>query len=61
MIEHAKRNGAEDDVMQTLQELPEEEFRSMAEVMRAYGETSATEEREDTEEQTRRRGRRTAP
>ena len=54
LIEHAKRNGAEEEVIQKLQELPEEEFRSMAEVMRAYGETSDAEETEDTEEQTRR-------
>jgi Protein of unknown function (DUF2795) len=44
LIQHAKNNGAEAEVLQMLQELPEKEYGTMADVMRGYGEARDEEE-----------------
>jgi hypothetical protein len=38
LVRHAKNNGAEEEVLQVLQELPEQEYGNMADVVRGYGE-----------------------
>ncbi|MBL1263053.1 DUF2795 domain-containing protein [Candidatus Methylomicrobium oryzae] len=37
IINHAKDQGADEDVMQTLQQLPEQDYRTAADVSRAIG------------------------
>jgi hypothetical protein len=49
LINHAKRNGAEDEVLQTLEELPEGEYQDMAEVMQGYGEARQAEDEDEGE------------
>ncbi len=38
LIEHAKKNGAETDVLDAIEAMPERDYESMADVMEAYGE-----------------------
>jgi len=38
IMDCAKQNGAEEDVMDTLKGLPDEEYGTMADVMKGYGE-----------------------
>jgi hypothetical protein len=38
LLQQAKKNGAEADIMQVLEAMPEQEFASIAEVMKAMGE-----------------------
>ena len=38
LIEHAKYQGAIDEVLDLLRNMPEEEYSTMAEVMQGYGE-----------------------
>ena len=37
LVEHARKNGADDEVMQTLEELPSDRFNSPNDVSEAYG------------------------
>jgi hypothetical protein len=37
LIEHAEQNGAPDEVLEVLNDMPEEEYSNMAEVMKSYG------------------------
>jgi hypothetical protein len=37
LIKQAEKNGAEDDVMDVIDNMPDEKFKSMADVMKAYG------------------------
>ena len=37
LIEHAEQNGAEDEVLEMLRNLPEGEYHTMADVMKGYG------------------------
>jgi hypothetical protein len=37
LVKHARRQGAERDVLDTLEKLPDEQYRSMADVMKGYG------------------------
>lgn len=37
IIDHARDQGADEDVMQTLQQLPEQDYRTAADVSRAIG------------------------
>jgi hypothetical protein len=39
LLKQAKRNGAEPAVIEVIEALPDEEFDSMADVMKAYSET----------------------
>jgi hypothetical protein len=43
LVTHAKAQGAEDEVLQLLEELPEGECTNMADVMRGYGEAREAE------------------
>ena len=38
VLDFAEQNGAPDDVLEALEKLPKREFRSMADLMQAYGE-----------------------
>ncbi|HEY9878588.1 MAG TPA: DUF2795 domain-containing protein [Leptolyngbyaceae cyanobacterium] len=38
LIEHAKQNKAEQEVMEVLENLPEDDFETVADVEKAYGE-----------------------
>lgn len=38
LIEHARRNGAREAVLQALQELPDKEYHTMPDALEAYGE-----------------------
>ena len=38
LIEHAKQNKADKEVMEVLENLPEDEFETVADVEKAYGE-----------------------
>jgi hypothetical protein len=44
LTQQAKNNGAEEEVLQVPQELPEKEYGNMADVMRGYGEVLDDEE-----------------
>jgi hypothetical protein len=44
LVEHARKNNADDEVLETLEDLPEGEYANMADVMKDYG-----EEREHSE------------
>lgn len=37
LVAHAKDQGADDDVVQAIEDLPQNEFHSMADVMKAFG------------------------
>lgn len=37
LVAHAKDQGANDDVVQAIEDLPQNEFRTMADVMKAFG------------------------
>jgi len=37
LVQQAKKNQAEDEVIQTIQKMPEREYRTMADVMHEYG------------------------
>ena len=37
LLEHAKKNGAEDAVLEMIENMPDGEFGNMADVMSAYG------------------------
>lgn len=37
LIEHAEQNGAEDEVLEVLNNMPEDEYNNMADVMKGYG------------------------
>lgn len=39
LIEHAKRNNADTDVIQTLNEMPDEQYTSMADVFKGVGQS----------------------
>ena len=45
LIQQARRNGAEGAVLEVLEAFPEDEFESMADVMKAYGEADQAPER----------------
>ena len=45
LIQHARRNGAEGAVLEVLEAFPEDEFGSMAEVVKAYGEADQAPQR----------------
>ena len=38
LLAHAEHNGAEEEVLQVLQDIPEGEYHNMADVMKGYGE-----------------------
>lgn len=38
LVAHAKDQGADGDVVQAIQDLPQNEFHTMADVMKAFGE-----------------------
>lgn len=37
LVEHARKNNAEDDVMEILRQMPEQEYNTMADVMKGVG------------------------
>jgi len=37
LLQQAKKNGAEAEVLDTIKQLPEEQYQSMADVMKGYG------------------------
>lgn len=37
LIEHAQGNGADSEVLEIIRNMPEQEYRNMADVMKAYG------------------------
>ncbi|HIJ63714.1 MAG TPA: DUF2795 domain-containing protein [Rhodospirillaceae bacterium] len=39
LIEHARRNNADKDVIQTLNEMPDEQYTSMADVFKGVGQS----------------------
>ncbi|WP_120997222.1 DUF2795 domain-containing protein [Stutzerimonas urumqiensis] len=39
LVRHAKKNGAESEVIDVLNQMPEQEYGNMADVMKGYGET----------------------
>lgn len=39
LVEHAKRNNADNEVIQALNELPEEQYTSMADVFKGVGQS----------------------
>jgi len=39
LIEHAKRNNADSEVIQTLNEMPDEQYTSMADVFKGVGQS----------------------
>ena len=41
LVEHAKENGADQGVLEVLSKMPRRAYKSMADVMEAYGEGSA--------------------
>ena len=41
LVERAKENGADQRVLEVLSKMPKRDYRSMADVMEAYGEGSA--------------------
>ena len=41
LVERAKENGADQGVLEVLNKMPKRDYRSMADVMEAYGEGSA--------------------
>ena len=45
LIQQAKDNGAEDAVLEVLDAFPDDEFESMADVMKAYGEADHAPDR----------------
>jgi hypothetical protein len=45
LVQQAKKNGAELDIMQVLNAMPEQEFANIAEVMKAVGEAERGAER----------------
>ena len=46
LIQRARQNGAESAVLEVLEAFSEEEFETMADVMKAYGEADQAPERE---------------
>ena len=46
LIQHARQNGAESAVLEVLEAFSEDEFETMADVMKAYGEADQAPERE---------------
>lgn len=38
LVEHARKNGTEDEVMEVIESLPEGQYESMADVMKGVGE-----------------------
>ncbi|WP_312479541.1 DUF2795 domain-containing protein [Stutzerimonas nitrititolerans] len=38
LVQHAKKNGAESEVIDMLNRMPEQEYSNMADVMKGYGE-----------------------
>ena len=38
LVEHARQNNADNEVLETLEDLPEGEYANMADVMKGYGE-----------------------
>ena len=44
LIQQARRNGAEGAVLEVLEAFPEDEFETMADVMKAYGEADQAPE-----------------
>jgi len=51
LIHHAEENGAEDDVLEVLHNLPQGEYGTMADVMKGYGEARDGEHEADDEEE----------
>jgi hypothetical protein len=45
LVQQAKKNGAEQDIMQVLNAMPEQEFANIADVMKAVGEAERDAER----------------
>lgn len=41
LIEYARDNGADEDVIHMMEEMPEEEYGSMSDVMSAFGEAKS--------------------
>ncbi|EQM74998.1 DUF2795 domain-containing protein [Stutzerimonas stutzeri] len=39
LVKHAQQNGAESSVIDVLQNMPDQEYDNMADVMKGYGET----------------------
>jgi len=39
LLEHAQENDAEQDVLDKIESMPDEEYQSMADVMKGYGES----------------------
>ncbi|WP_277374704.1 DUF2795 domain-containing protein [Pseudomonas sp. AA-38] len=39
LLAHAQKNGAEQEVLDTLEQLPEQQYENMAEVMKGYGQS----------------------
>ena len=40
LIRHAEQNGAEQDVLDVLKQMPEQQYDNMADVMKGYGEVN---------------------
>ena len=43
LLEQAKKNNAEDDVLDMIESMPEDDYGDMSEVMHAYGEADSQE------------------
>ena len=44
LLEVAKENGAEKDILDMIEDMPDQEFENMADVMKAYGEADRQED-----------------
>ncbi len=45
LVQHAKKNGAESDVLDEIEAMPERDYENMADVMQAYGEAEKPAEK----------------
>lgn len=45
LVQHAKQNGAEPDVLDAIQAMPDRSYETMADVMQAYGEAEPAQPR----------------
>jgi hypothetical protein len=43
LIDYARENGADEEILQLMEEMPEEEYGSMSDVMSAFGEIKSDE------------------
>lgn len=42
LVQHAKKNGAESEVLDAIEAMPEQDYENMADVMKAYGQSESS-------------------